>query len=188
MCLLVFVREVKMQCSSDNKMLALADSKCAESNENRARRCEKLSLREREREKEERPSAAPALVILTQIRRWNMATMWTLSRSVAPVSGGGPSQSEETWQSGEEGRTWGGSGSQESLSEKERVALKVCELWRRSGRAEEPHVQESRPMETGWTVVLFILIIQHLFTRLTFSGVRSFIPAVGRLPGWCDRM
>ncbi|GAA6219208.1 uncharacterized [Lates japonicus] len=69
--------------------------------------------------------------------------MWTLSRSVAPVSArpirgdcGGPG-----------GGTWGGSGSLES----ER-GIKVCEQ-RRRVRAEKPHLQESwtirRPMETG---------------------------------------
>lgn len=63
------------------------------------------------------PLQLQLFVILTQIQHWNMATMWTLSRSVAPgsarpirgdvaVRGGGP---------------WGGSGSR---SLREREALK----------------------------------------------------------------
>ncbi|KAK9532287.1 hypothetical protein VZT92_009678 [Zoarces viviparus] len=75
-----------------------------------------------------------------------MATMWTLSRNVAPVFGG-PTNRRRRGHPGGEGLR-GGSGSQES----EREALKVCEQ-RRRVRAEEPHLQESwttqRRMETG---------------------------------------
>lgn len=57
------------------------------------------------------------------------------------------------------GRVW------ESESERD---IKVCEQ-RRRVRAEKPHLQESwtihRPMETGWTIVLFFLIYFPLKTH-----------------------
>lgn len=85
----------------------------------------------------ERPSAAPPLVVLTQIQHWNMATMWTPSKSVAralarPIGG-------DLTVRGGGGGAWGWSA---SLRERE---IKACER-RRRVRAEEPHLLES------WTI------------------------------------
>lgn len=118
------------------------------------------------------PLQLQLFVILTQIQHWNMATMWTLSRSVAPgsarpirgdvaVRGGGP---------------WGGSGSR---SLREREALKSV------SQAEKTHLQESwttrRPMETGWTLVLLSFVS---CIRFTFDPQRWLLvwAAVTR---WC---
>lgn len=55
-----------------------------------------------DRERGEKPSAVPACVVLTQIRQGNMATMWTLSRSVAPANQSKPSRSRRR----DVGRVW----------------------------------------------------------------------------------
>lgn len=76
--------------------------------------------RERERDKKERPSGAPVFVILTQIQRRNMATMWTLSKNSAPVSTQ-PIRGDKVHGGG----TWGGSrGLRENV-------IKMCEHSRR---------------------------------------------------------
>lgn len=105
--------------------------------ENSVRRWEKP----RQRDKKERPSGAPVLVILTQFQHWNMATMWTLSKSFAPVSVQ-PIRGDKVWGRRDMGRVW------ERMSSKCASTAGEC-------TAEEQHLQEiwitNRSRETGWT-------------------------------------
>lgn len=126
------------------------DEKGGETSENSVRRWEKL----RRRDRKERPSGAPALVIITQIQHWNMATMWTLSKSSAPVPVQ-PIRGDKV----RGGGTWGGSEREchqtvEAQQESERQRSSIC---RRSGLPAGPWRQVGQVFSIGlhdfsWTL------------------------------------